>query len=98
MVVALYIIFITWFASDIVLLISTTPQLRKNWFAVTQRHLRLNALHTINPQSLYSNLETQKNRSARKAAQERMAVMAKETWGVKRQKQVFYNFFLIRRI
>ena len=41
-------------ACDIVLLISTTPQLRMNWFAVTQRHLRLNALHNFKLQILLS--------------------------------------------
>ena len=77
------------------LLISTTPQLRKNWLAVTQRHLRLNALHTIN---LQTSLETfvfgfVEPLPCVAVPREGMAVMAKDSVGVNSLFTLFLFFY-----
>ncbi len=76
---------------DIVLLISTAPQLRKNWLAVTQRHLRLNALHTINLQTANSLGALVTNTAFRSVSpREGMVVMAQVSGGV----NSLFTFFL----
>ena len=81
------------------LLISTTSkrksgQLRKNWLAVTQRHLRLNALHTIKLQT--RNLKgTNQAALESKPLKERMVFMTKHLAIVKHE-NTFFTFFLYK--